>query len=106
MLRRFLFLFFLLFINSITVVSQSKSPVNIHVAFSDYLTENISKSRNCMRLLHEKLTIFKETNPDIYINYNTINCISQPKEYYYAEANVANYNNNDYVQDSWLRYNQ
>ena len=52
------------------IVGQSVPSVNKQIVFSDYLTENITKSRGCLRSFHNALISFKETNSKIDINYN------------------------------------
>ena len=92
-----------LFSSTFTVVAQSSTSVNKRIAFSDYIAENITKSADCIQSFYNILTTFKEKNPRVYINYNKLQCISQPKEYYYTEANNPV---NDIVQKSWKLYNQ
>lgn len=103
MSKRLITFFFVLSSSAVSLLAQSSTTVNKNVAFSDYIAENITKSADCIQSFYNILTIFKDKNPRVYINYNNLKCISQPEEYYYTEANNPV---NDNVEESWKLYNQ
>lgn len=103
MLKRLMILIFMLFSSIIRLVAQSSPSVNKNVTFLNSITENITKSTACIESFYNILTSFNETNSIRYIHYSKLQCIFQPREYYYKEANNPT---NSIVQDSWELYNQ